>query len=159
MMSLMSEQSKARPGPAWWIKILASIALPFAAALTLALEGPAPLFEPWPRLAGGFIALAGLGHVAHGLLLRRGRGDGLPRLVTEGGLYRLIRHPMYLFDALMALGFLAMSGDAVAAALAAAVCLAVLPLSLREDRELAREFGAAFEDWSAATRRLIPWVF
>jgi protein-S-isoprenylcysteine O-methyltransferase Ste14 len=80
-----------------------------------------------------------------------------PDLVTTGP-YRFIRHPIYTGI------ILAMIGTALAISLFGLIVVAVIAAffaysASREERFLAEEFPAAFPDYKARTKLLIPFVF
>jgi len=80
-----------------------------------------------------------------------------PDLVTTGP-YRFIRHPIYTGI------ILAMIGTALAISLFGLIVVAVVAAlfaysASREERFLAEEFPAAFPDYQARTKLLIPFVF
>jgi protein-S-isoprenylcysteine O-methyltransferase Ste14 len=114
--------------------------------------------------------VTGVALFAAGLLLYRagGRtlGDALspfigPRagapLVTHG-LYAVLRHPIYLGQALIAVGApLTLGCRATLAASAAAVAVLVLRI-VREEEALARTFPD-YARYAAKTKRLVPFVY
>jgi protein-S-isoprenylcysteine O-methyltransferase Ste14 len=123
-------------------------------------------------LAGGASAWRGVGVVcfAAGVALSRvaGRtlGDALspfiePRLgssLVTHGLYRHLRHPIYLAEALIALGAPLTLGCRWTLAVTA-VALAVLAVrTRREDEALARTFPE-FGRYAAQTKRIVPFVY
>jgi protein-S-isoprenylcysteine O-methyltransferase Ste14 len=113
---------------------------------------------------------AGLALFAAGVVLYRAAGRTLgdarspfvgprpgARLVTHG-LYRLVRHPIYLAEALIALGAPLTLGARWALALTAAA-LALLALRIgREERALARTFPD-YARYAATTKRIVPFVY
>jgi len=81
------------------------------------------------------------------------------RLVTQG-VYRHIRHPMYLALALYSLGQALVIPNWVAGP-SNLVAFAIL-LALRvhaEERMMFREFGDEYASYSARTKRLIPGIW
>jgi protein-S-isoprenylcysteine O-methyltransferase Ste14 len=81
------------------------------------------------------------------------------RLVTEG-VYRWVRHPMYLALIVFALGqALAIPnwfvGPMYLAAMLLLFCLRIGP----EERMMREEFGAEYDGYCAATKRLVPGVW
>lgn len=109
--------------------------------------------------------LLGVGVVLY-RLAGRSLGDALspftePRagapLVTRG-LYRYLRHPMYLSQAMIALGAPLTLGSRYAIALAPAALL-VLALRIgREEDALARTFPE-YSRYAATTKRVFPFVY
>ena len=81
------------------------------------------------------------------------------RLVTQG-LYRRVRHPMYLALLLYSAGQALVLPNYVAG-LSYGVAMALL-VALRvgpEERMMLEEFGKAYEDHMARTKRLVPGVW
>jgi protein-S-isoprenylcysteine O-methyltransferase Ste14 len=150
------------PGEPLWLTRL------HHALLALLLLG-APLED---LVRGGRVPWRATGLVAFaaGVLLYRvaGRtlGDALspfiePRtgapLVTHG-LYRHLRHPIYLSETLIALGAPLTLGARWTLAVSAAA-LAVLVLRIaREEEALARTFPA-YTRYAATTKRILPFVY
>jgi len=89
---------------------------------------------------------------------------GLRQLVEEekpakfvtGGLYRLVRHPLYTAGLL----FLWLSPQVTVNSftLYAAVTIYILIGAYFEERKLLREFGEAYADYRSRTPMLIPWL-
>ncbi len=83
------------------------------------------------------------------------RGQELPlpaeRLAT-GGIYRLVRHPLYLFSVIALWASPVMTESALAFTLGATIYFVVG--SILEERKMALAFG---EDWSAY-RDAVPWL-
>lgn len=128
-----------------------------------------PVFAPWQlpvntlvRVTGLCLALMGsalfawvtaaLGrHFSTSLHLREEH-----RLITHGP-YRWVRHPMYLAYQLSWLGFLLVTGNALAAGLGMlAFGLAMWVRVGREEAMLADAFGEQWQDYCQRTGRFIP---
>ena len=98
------------------------------------------------------LVLMGAGcSVWHGLLLRR--SDGLE---TGRGLFRWVRHPMYLGDFFTLTGFalLPLGPDSTVLWLVGVV--AVWRCAVVEDAELAREWGEVHARWRGRTGLVFP---
>jgi protein-S-isoprenylcysteine O-methyltransferase Ste14 len=81
------------------------------------------------------------------------------RLVT-GGVYRRIRHPMYLALLLYSAGMALVLPNGIAGPSYGAAFGVLLAFRLGpEERMLREEFGAEFDAWAARTRRLLPGVW
>ena len=81
------------------------------------------------------------------------------RLVTQG-LYRLVRHPMYMALLLYAVGQALVlpnyvAGPSYGVAMALLVALRLGP----EERMMLEEFGKDYEEYRARTKRLVPGVW
>ena len=119
-----------------------------------------------PALASGVALLAGglwIFHRSHAdlgtnwsisLEVREGH-----RLVT-GGIYRRIRHPMYLGLLLHSAGLAAAVPNWIAGPSYLATFVPLLALRLRpEERMMREEFGAEYETYAARTNRLLPGIW
>ena len=98
-----------------------------------------------------------VGHLAG---IRQAAGDpraGAPALETAG-LYRLVRHPVYLGWVLIVFGTPALTGTrAVFAVVSTAYLVAAIPL---EERALVEAFGAEYEAYRRRVRwRLLPGIW
>ena len=108
----------------------------------------------------GFVALRrqGRSEVAHRKDESLYGWEKTTELIT-GGVFGLIRHPMY--SALLGLDwgmfFRAASWLGFGLALFASGCL--LLTALAEEKECISYFGRAYTDYMRSTRRFIPWLF
>jgi protein-S-isoprenylcysteine O-methyltransferase len=112
---------------------------------------------------GASVALAGLGMIALGV-----RALGLARTlfvyeysstereVVVKGIYRVLRHPLFLGGVAVSFGLAICSGDTSAVELAL-VNLAAVPFYVRlEDRRCYTIFGPAYADYREAVGGLMP---
>lgn len=121
--------------------------------------------RPVPLLAGGLCLVLGL------WLLHRSHADlgsnwsitlevrQKHRLVTDG-LYRRIRHPMYLALLTYSLGLALVlpnyvAGPSYGVAMVLLVALRVGP----EERMMREEFGTGYDEYMARSKRLVPGVW
>lgn len=142
-----------RVSPSWALKVVLGLAL--MAQTFVAVSAPAlmpTLFRiPYPLflalvLAGGGTALLHSAWLKHA-------GDAL---VTGQGLYRFVRHPMYLGDAFVYAGF-ALYPATVPGMVAYGIALiALMRLSDGEDSALAARHGGSHAQWRSRTGRLVP---
>lgn len=159
------EEQGARVALRWPILLLATIAF---FGIGIVLWRPLPIqLTTWARavmlLVGGVLFFGGLGLYLWGLtslgrMFGPSSGFGVRlhaghRLVTRG-VYAHIRHPMYL--GVIATG----TGGFLLYRTWAALCFAVIMLGLvirarREEKMLAREFGA---EWQAYVSRVPAWL-
>ena len=94
--------------------------------------------------------LFGLSQALRGL---KGRAPAPPKFVTPG-LYRLVRHPIYLAWTII---FWATPVMTVGHLLFAAVCTAYMLVAIPlEERDLIHEFGDAYRDYRARVAMLVP---
>jgi protein-S-isoprenylcysteine O-methyltransferase Ste14 len=80
------------------------------------------------------------------------------RLVTDG-LYRRIRHPLYLGEITRNLGFTLVLTSGYGFALVLLGSLFLLVRIQREERMMLDEFGDEYREYMARTWRLIPHVY
>ena len=110
--------------------------------------------EILPRwLAQSVVLCGGLTTIYHSRLLTYAKRRG-ETLVTRGGLYRWVRHPMYTGDMILYAGLALLAPGLISALLAVAGCYALVRQAQVEDRESLREHGEAFAAWQAHTRLL-----
>jgi protein-S-isoprenylcysteine O-methyltransferase Ste14 len=146
----------------WWVKVSASIFL--LAYLVVALFGDfrvAPMVS-FPVVAGQAVVMVGGAiYLLNAAALQRAAEDmAAPRqLVTSGGLYGVVRHPMYLADILWTLGLAMLVGDTVTLLLWLAVIAGAVGQARVEDVWLAHRFGEAHAAWSARTRLILPILY
>ena len=79
------------------------------------------------------------------------------KLLATTGPYAYVRHPLYVGNHLIALGYCLSSSLWWSVFVWAAVALAFYPQAIRdEDQRLAQRFPAEWNAWSTKTRALIP---
>jgi len=144
----------------WWPpKVLLSLGMIAWVALSSAgIAGLRPVVPP-PLAAGLVLLVAGAGiHLWHYAILKRAAGGlGMPsQLVTRGGFFPRVRHPMYLGDAVMTLGAVLAVMDVAAIAAWFAFAAITIALARDEDRMMEASFGDDFRAWKARSRLLGP---
>src|SRR5262245_13606485 len=114
--------------------------------------------------------LLGAALFAAGVFLYRAAGTSLgeslspftePRagaLLVTGGLYRYIRHPMYLSEVLVAVGAPLTLGSRGVVWLAVGTLLVLAVRVLREEEALARTYPE-YVRYAARTKRIVPFLF
>lgn len=106
--------------------------------------------------AGRVLAVSGaLINLYHYYVLRSGSGN----FVTRGGLYRWVRHPMYLGELILTAGLAFAVQTVWAYALLAINLIAILRLSFCEDIQMLLRYGNDHRHWVMRTKRLIPYVY
>lgn len=81
------------------------------------------------------------------------------RLVTDRGLFRVIRHPMYAGDLFLYAGLAMLTADPVSLAIAVVGIVAIIGQCRFEDRAMAEAFGNEFGAWKRHTWLLVPRIF
>ena len=115
------------------------------------------------QLVGGALAFAGLAmrvlvvaHVPRRTSGRHTRRQVAVKLNTDG-LYSLVRHPLYVGNALVWVGAAVFASSwGVAAAVLLAYALYYERVALAEEHFLRGAFGAAYESWAARTPAFLP---
>lgn len=146
--------SALRPGRWWYAKLFLSLlVLGFAMrGILLGEGGPLPLVGQAMALLGGTL---NLWHYA--ILRRRARSLARPvALVTAGGLFRWVRHPMYLGDLMLAAGLGWLSWSPITWILILLYLVSIMGTAREEDRCLALVFGDEFRRWQDTTGLLLP---
>jgi len=107
----------------------------------------------WPATFGTSISLLGIALIAFGWTqIHRATG-----LVTTK-LYRYIRHPQYTGVLLFTLGWILHWPTVVTLILWPILAGAYVWLAKQEEKQAMEEFGSAYLDYAATTKRFIPFV-
>jgi protein-S-isoprenylcysteine O-methyltransferase Ste14 len=133
-------------------------------SLLIFSTGTAGLLALLLALSGAFLALAGAGLVVicHGELGAAWsfapKADQSTGLITSGP-YRLVRHPIYLGLALLALGQAVAFGSWPALFIALLGIVPTLAWRARaEEKLLSRTFGESYEVYRQRTRMIVPYL-
>jgi protein-S-isoprenylcysteine O-methyltransferase Ste14 len=123
---------------------------------------PQPRFDMggWHLIVGGTIFLVGLA-VGTGpvLFVRWWAAPEEGMKLRTGGIYSLVRHPIYLCEVLWALGWAVMFCSVYGVALTPVWWLAFLVHALAEEGSLERTLGTAYLDYRKKVRgRIFPGV-
>lgn len=147
---------------AWWIiKVACGLLLVVHfVALTVGLYATRPLLAIPLPVAQLFVVIGATITLSHYVILKRSTWKiAQPeRLVVDGGLFSMIRHPMYLGDLIMYAGLAMLTGDLAAVVLAFLGAVATVKQCKVEDLALTERFDAAHERWRSTTRLIVPWV-
>lgn len=150
------------PGIRWW---RVKVACGFLLVLGVVLKY---LADTYPTFLHGYTTFARLAVVSGGLLviyhyflIKRGYLQPEPsaRIVTTGGLFGVVRHPMYFGDMIMYLGLTLLACNFLSIALLAVALLALVRQATDEDAFLSRVYPAVYRPWARSTRRLIPGLY
>ena len=151
--------------PAFYLEILPGIGCSFAQIARPAAAGlvAGPRLTVAGALAGGAIVLVGLGLIVLGVRRLGIAGtlfvreyEALPPLLERGGVFREIRHPLFVGGVVLALGSAVVAGRADALLLSVVNVLAV-PLYVRfEDARCGEIFGADYLPYRAHVGGALP---
>ena len=145
----------------WWLKTAVD-ALLVGALILAGLCGEAWAVPGWLLTAGQLLVFLGaainLWHYA--ILKKQAHYLGKPdKLVTSGGLFRMVRHPMYLGELLLVTGLTLMLWAWWAVMLWGLFTVSVLRLVRIEDDQMAGVFGDDHRAWVQRTRLMLPWLW
>jgi protein-S-isoprenylcysteine O-methyltransferase Ste14 len=137
------------------LRIAIALALP-----AIAFTRPGAPFPEWAMEAieslGILLIVAGVLGRFWSVLYIGGRKNAE---VMRVGPYSMVRHPLYVFSTIAALGFGLMLGSVVATALVAGSVFWILrDIATKEERFLAAAFGPAWDRYAAVTPRLWPKI-
>ena len=154
-MSDIPAVATAAPSPWWFAKISTMIAL-LGWTVFEVLTEPAGIAWSWPAQVA-IIAGAGL-HLWHYLVLKKTVPNlaAADRLCVIGGLYRWVRHPMYLGDLLVVMGLTLVGSGPFSWLLGGAAATAIVGLTWSEDHTLARRFPQVHTGWRQSSWYLLP---
>lgn len=153
--------TKPFPSPWWWFKVATMLVL-IASAVVVQLGGLEDRLWQLPYGLGLTLVVAGGGvNILHYMILKR-RVCNLaqPRaLVCHGGLFPVIRHPMYLGDVILSFGFVLLAGHWLSILLFAGVIAILPPLIAEEEGRLAARFPEQFQRWQQRSATLLPCIW
>lgn len=155
----MASQTRSGIEPWWALKVLSGVALVLYSLRAVGADEALVQNTPLLLTAQGLVLLGGLLHLIHYFALKRRAGNlAVPdRLVTDALLFRWIRHPMYLGDAILAAGFLLLVRDAVALLLSLFILISIVLQARLEDRRMETAFDESFRQWKRRTGLLTPF--
>jgi protein-S-isoprenylcysteine O-methyltransferase len=149
-----------------FLAITLSITAGLTVACLFAFSGIGAFRHPaWWEAGGALLLLAGGGIRIHAIRTLARHFTSRVTLIeghslVRNGAYRWIRHPSYLGQILILVGFGAMLANVVALVAAPVFTTAALLLRIRvEERALAEHFGQAFDEYRRETDRLVPFVW
>ena len=152
----------------WLFRRRSYLPLPLLALLAPALAdfrypaGSYPLHLLWTALCLGVATLGlavrvkAVGHAPEGTSGRDTRGQ-VAEVLNTTGMYSVVRHPLYLGNALMWLGVALFPRSVWLVAVAMLLFwLLYERIMLAEEEFLRRRFGAAYEEWASRTPAFLP---
>jgi len=142
----------------WYLKVV----LGFGLIAHLVLNAHYSLFDTLlslPSFLGQSLVLVGGASVIfHYLCLSKDLSEsGAARqLITRPGLFRYVRHPMYLSDMIMYSGLVVLDCTLVAVILWLLSLFALYQQAKTEDCQMSKEFPGAHAQWKKRTGLLLP---
>ena len=137
----------------------------FAALALAGLAGPA-WGEPWlaaGRVAGGVLVAAGIAAGLLGLVGLRENLTAVPRPVAggrliDGGVYGLVRHPIYSGIIAAAVGWSLVTASPAAVGIAALIA-AFFDVKARREEAWLLEAYPAYAAYRSRVRKLVPFLY
>ena len=157
----ISEQNLGRLRMRWWIvKVVCGTTL--IAALIIKTLHVLPSYWYCSLAVAQFLALLGfLIVIFHYFVLKKqNKNIEVPsELITQHGLYRWVRHPMYLADYLWFTGVFLLFANPFSLVVLLIAYVALFLQAKEEDRYLNYVFGDRFLAWKGNTRLILPWIY
>ncbi|UCH47401.1 MAG: DUF1295 domain-containing protein [Betaproteobacteria bacterium] len=146
----------------WWnVKVLCGLLLIVAMFVRFLADWFAPLFTVPNSIPVALVVAGGSVFLYHYYLIKRQNQllDHADHLVTKGGLFRYVRHPMYLGDILMFTGFTLLAPSLATLSILALAVYALVRQAIAEDRYLSQLHKTQHGSWIKSTKLLFPTVF
>ncbi len=138
--------------PAWTTKVVAGFLLVGHFALMAFVDGVLTVWwQAWYPLFLVLVIAGGAVTIGHYVAFARRGG-----LITDAGLFRWIRHPMYLGDVLLYVGFALYPATPVSLVVLAVAVAALARQAVREDRAMEERYGGEHTDWRRRTWLVLP---
>jgi protein-S-isoprenylcysteine O-methyltransferase Ste14 len=153
-------------GTKWIVALVARIGIFAGLAIAVLVPGLRAYANDWWTFGLGIALvlagalLRGWAIVSLGRYFRREVTIEPGQRIVRRGPYRVLRHPSYAGLLLMFAGLGLAFGSWVSAAVALLIGFAgILPRIRVEERALAEEFGAGYDDYAHSTARIVPHVW
>ena len=146
----------------WWnIKFLCGLLLSASLFVRYLTDWFAPLFVVPNGVPLALVLPGGSVFLYHYYLIKRQNGllDQADRLVTKGGLFPYLRHPMYLGDIFMFTGFTLLAPCVATLCVLALAIYALVRQAIAEDRYLSQLHDKQHGSWCKSTGLLFPAIF
>ena len=158
-LAVTDDATESAPRLCWRVKVSAGAAL-IALLCVHFLLGQPQTTTDFPRwLAQALVLVGGMTTLLHHrIVARASAGDRPQTLVNSGGLYRWVRHPMYLGDCLLYAGMALLVPHPLSALLLLIGCIALVLQAKAEDDHMAALFGEPFTSWQQRSGLLLPGI-
>ncbi len=143
----------------WWnIKVVCGFILIAGVCLRYLVNFPEPLMYIPAVFGQALVVTGGIVFVYHYILLRQHNASIFEptALISNKGLFRFIRHPMYAADVIMYLGFVLMMPHLVTIIIFVVALPALYHQAKVEDRYMASRFEQQHQHWRKTTWLIVP---
>jgi protein-S-isoprenylcysteine O-methyltransferase Ste14 len=137
---------------AWTTKVVLGVFLVGHFAALAVFGGLLPVWWQAPYPLFLLLVIAGAGTTIGHYVAFAGRVG----LITDAALFRWIRHPMYLGDLLLYLGFALYPATPVGIVAYGVAVIALVRQALREDHAMDARYGGEHVQWRGRTWLLVP---
>ncbi len=160
---VMYAKVETEPGVmVWWlVKVVCNLVLLSGVFIHYLTDWYLPLLAAQYAVALGLVLGGGVVFLYHYYLIKRenNRLDVPGNLVTRGGLFTVIRHPMYFGEMFMFLGYVLMAPIAISLLCLPVAVFALVKQAQAEDRFLSRVHTERHACWCQSTRLLVPGIY
>lgn len=155
----MSKRMKP-PKLYWRFKVVAGFLLIISVLASQFSDWLEPLFEVPRILSQSLVLLGGISLIYHFQLLRRHVGTSFEShsLLTSGGLFGAVRHPMYSSDIVMYTGLMLFAPNIMSVGVYLIGVAAIYLQAMAEDEYLAFTFFDSHSEWAKRTGLLVPFM-
>ncbi|MGK0374679.1 MAG: protein-S-isoprenylcysteine O-methyltransferase Ste14 [Arenicella sp.] len=145
----------------WWSIKVACGAILIASLFIGVLYELSPWFSSPRVFAQMLVIVGGLSAIFHYLHIKsfNSKFERPDTLVTEQGLFKYVRHPMYLSDCLTYSGLFLLFPTIPTAMVLVVGVVALLKQSKIEDRYLAARFDQQFSGWRKRSKLIVPFLY
>lgn len=145
----------------WWsLKLISGTAL--IAALFLSVIYQLPSWFSFPIWVAQLLVILGgsITLIHYGRLKRTTVDTSRPTSMEKNfGLFKLVRHPMYLGDSLTYIALFLLFPNPVSALLLALALLALCKQARVEDEFIEQQFSSSFGQWKEKTSLILPFIY
>lgn len=156
-----SKKGVATPPMFWWIiKIACGFLLIAGIFVRYFAYSSIPLFLTSDFIGQGLVVLGGVTHIYHYLLIKKYNALIIVpgSLITKRGLYKYVRHPMYLSDMIMYTGFVFIMPHWITFIILIIAFFSLYKQAKAEDFYMSGLFNKEFKIWADDTKLILPFI-
>ncbi len=144
----------------WYIKVICGLVLIAGIFVRYLVDSIPPLFAYPDYIGQGLVIIGGTMVLYHYLLLKKNNPSIFKpnKLITDKGLFKYVRHPMYFANIVMYLGFVLLMPHLITIAIFVVAVAALYKQAKVEDLFMAQLFKSEHQEWTRTTRLIFPGV-
>ncbi len=145
----------------WWSLKIGCAATLISALFLKVIYQLTPWFSAPVILAQALVFVGAASTLWHYRQLKRSSNniEQPAALVQRPGLFKLIRHPMYLSDMLVSSGLFLLFPTVPTIVVLAVGLFALVRQSQVEDQYMQQRFDAEFQEWQGKTKLILPFIY